>query len=65
MTIEELDPSLAKIVSDYQKRFVLRIELLISISNKDDVKYYKAGQIISEVDEVMTPVRMVRLKVNI
>ena len=51
--IEDLDPSLGKIVSDYQNKIMSRNKVLDKYENKDDMKYYKAGQIISEVAEVM------------
>ena len=53
--IEDLDPSLGKIVSDYQKKIRSRNKVLDKYENKGDMKYYKAGQIISEVAEVMEP----------
>lgn len=53
--IEDLDPSLGKIVSDYQKKIRSRNKILDKYENKGDMKYYKAGQIISEVAEVMEP----------
>lgn len=52
--IDELDPSLGKIVSDYHKKIRARNKTLDKYANNGDVKYYKAGQVISEVDEVMT-----------
>ena len=60
--IEELDPSLAKIVSDYQKKIKSRNKVLDKYANEDDVKYYEAGQIISEVAEVMTPSKNGKIK---
>lgn len=60
--IEELDPSLGKIVSGYQKKIRTRNKVLDKYKNDDDVKYYKAGQIISEVDEVMVPSKNGKIK---
>lgn len=60
--VEELDPSLAKIVSDYQKKIKSRNKVLDKYSNEGDVKYYKAGQVISEVAEVMEPSKNGKIK---
>ena len=53
--LDQLDPSLRKVVSDYWDRIKRRNNLLTKYANSDDLEYYKAGQIISEVAEVVTP----------
>ena len=50
--IDQLDPSLAKIVKDYWNKIDKRNKTLSKYANKDDVGYYKSGQIINEVSEV-------------
>lgn len=50
--IDQLDPSLAKIVKDYWNKIDKRNKTLSKYSNKGDIGYYKSGQIISEVSEV-------------
>lgn len=51
--VEELHPSLRKIVTKYQKRISARNETLSKYSNKDDMNYFKAGQVIYEVAETI------------
>ena len=60
--IEDLDPSLAKIVTDYHKRVKKRNAVLEKYKNKDDMNYYKAGQLITETDEVMKPSKNGKIK---
>ena len=51
--LDELDPSLRKVVEDYWKRIKKRNNILNKYANDDDLEYYKAGQVISEVAEVV------------
>jgi hypothetical protein len=46
--LEELSPSLKKIVSDYYDTLNDKNKLLTKYSNPDDCKYYKSGQLITE-----------------
>lgn len=61
--LEELDESLAKIVSNYQKKVKKRNNVLNKYSNSaKDSNFYKCGQIITESDEVMKPSRNGKIK---
>lgn len=51
--IENLDPSLQEIAKDYHKRISKRNATLDKNSNPGDLGYYKAGQIITETDNVI------------
>lgn len=50
---EELDPSLQKIVNDYQARLKKRNKTLDKYRNPGDSNYYKSGQLITEEVEVL------------
>ena len=50
--LEDLDPSLRQIVEEYWNRVKARNSMLDKYKNKDDLSYYKAGQIIKEIAEV-------------
>lgn len=52
---EELDPSLAKIVKQYQKKITTRNNVLSKYQNPNDYKNYKLDQIISDTDTVVQP----------
>lgn len=52
--LEDLDPSLREIVEDYWNRIRRRNDVLNKNGNPGDLNYYKAGQIINEVAEVVT-----------
>jgi DNA-directed RNA polymerase beta subunit len=49
--LDELSPSLKKIVKKYYDKINKRIEILNKYANPDDAKYYKCGQLISEAPE--------------
>jgi len=53
--IEEMDPSLQKIVKDYHKRIKRKTDLLEKYKNTGDCNFYKAGQVINETPEVVKP----------
>ena len=53
--LEELSESLQKIVKNYWNRIKKRNAVLDKNANKNDLNYYKAGQVISEVAEVVRP----------
>ena len=53
--LADLDPSLRKIVQEYWDRIKKRNDTLSKYANKGDLEYYKAGQVISEVAEVIDP----------
>ena len=53
---------MTNLIDKYHHTIRSRNRTLDKYSNKDDVKYYKAGQIISEVDEVMTPSKNGKIK---
>ncbi len=50
---EDLHPTLRKVVEEYQKRINARNTTLDKYSNPGDLEYYKAGQIIYEVSDVL------------
>ena len=52
--LEDLDPSLQKVVKSYWNRIKKRNDVLKKYSNPDDLEYYRAGQIINEIAEVIT-----------
>lgn len=60
--IEDLDPSLAKIVNDYHNRVKKRNKVLDKYKNPNDYNFYKAGQLITEADEVMKPSKNGKIK---
>ena len=49
--LEELSPSLKKIVSDYYKRIKQKDAYLSKYQNKNDNKFYKCGQLLTETAE--------------
>lgn len=53
--LEDLDPSLQKIVKEYWSRVEKRNAVLDKNKNTDDLNYYKLGQIVKEVAEVVKP----------
>lgn len=53
--LDELDPSLRKIVEEYQARVRKRNAVLDKYKNPEDMNFYKAGQIISETDGITKP----------
>ena len=53
--LEELDPSLRKVVQEYWNRIKKKNDMLKKYSNPEDLEYYRAGQVISEVAEVIKP----------
>ena len=53
--VEDLSPSLQKIVKSYQSKVDKKNKTLDKYKNAGDMNYYKAGQMISEVSEVMKP----------
>lgn len=53
--IEDLDPSLQKILKEYWNKISKRNAVLDRNKNPGDLNYYKAGQVISEVAEVVDP----------
>ena len=53
--LEELEPSLRNIVKEYWDRIEKKNNVLKKHSNKDDLEYYRAGQVIREVAEVIKP----------
>jgi len=53
--LDELDPSLRKIVEEYQDRVRKRNAVLDKYKNPDDLNFYKAGQIITETDGITKP----------
>lgn len=53
--LEELHPSMRKIIEDYWKRINKKNALLDKYKNPGDQEYYKASQIINEVTEVIHP----------
>lgn len=53
--LEDLDPSLQKIVKGYWKRISKRNDTLRRNANPGDLQYYSAGQVINAVAEVVRP----------
>lgn len=53
--LEDLDPSLQKIVKGYWNRIEKRNKLLDKYKNEGDLNYYKASQPITEVASVVHP----------
>lgn len=53
--VEQLDPSLQKIVNEYHGKLKKRNEVLSKYSNPGDSNYYKSGQLITEEAEVLKP----------
>lgn len=53
--VEELSPSLQKIVNKYHAKAKRNIKLLEKYQNPGDMKYYKCGQIITNSPEVVKP----------
>lgn len=53
--LEELSPSLRKIVSEYYKKLEKRNKFLAKYSNDGDNNYYRAGDIIYETAEKVNP----------
>ena len=51
--LDSLDPSLRKVVEDYWRRIKQKNDVLDKYKNDDDLEYYKAGQIINEIAEVV------------
>ena len=51
--LDQLDPSLRKVVEGYWSRIKKKNDLLTKYANPGDLEYYKAGQIITEVAEVI------------
>lgn len=51
--LEDLDPSLRNVVEEYWDRIKKKNDLLEKYSNPGDLDYYKAGQVITEVAEVV------------
>lgn len=60
--IEELSPSLQKIVKKYTKHSANVSAILNKYQNPGDLKYYKCGQIISQAPEVVEPDYQNRVK---
>lgn len=53
--LEELSPSLQKVVSEYYNRLKEQQSVLDKYSNPGDLKYYKSGQLITEFPEKVKP----------
>lgn len=53
--VEDLDPSLAKIVKDYNRKIDKRNAVLKKYENPGDMNFYKAGQIITETSDLVKP----------
>ena len=51
--LEDLDPSLRQVVQTYWDGIKKKNDTLAKYANEDDLEYYKAGQIINEVAEVI------------
>lgn len=51
----ELDPSVQKIVNKYHSRISKKEKIADKYKNPDDYKYYKAGMLLSESADVLTP----------
>ena len=62
MPIEDMDPSLQKICREYNRRIGNRNKVLDKYKNEGDLNFYKAGQIISEVANQVTPSRNGKVK---
>lgn len=60
--VKDLDPSLQKIVKKYWDNIKKRNDILEKYKNPGDLQYYKAGQVISEVAEVVTPGKNNKMK---
>lgn len=53
VALEEMDPSLQKVVKAYQRRIKRKTDVLDKYQNEGDCNFYKAGQIISETADIM------------
>lgn len=53
--LEDMDPSLQKVVKAYHKRIKRKTDILDKYQNEGDCNYYKAGQVITESPEIMAP----------
>lgn len=62
--VDELDPSLAKIVRAYNNKVDKRNSVLKKYENPGDMNYYKAGQIITETSDLVTPNSQGKVKGN-
>ena len=62
--LDDLDPSLAKIVKSYQTKINQKNKLLDKYKNPGDMNYYKAGQIITETSDILTPSKSGKIKGN-
>lgn len=62
--LSELHESVAKVVKQYQNRVNKRNKVLDKYSNPNDLKHYKAGQIITETSEIVKPGKNGRIKGN-
>ena len=51
--LEELDPSLQKIVNEYNERLIKKQNILDKYSNEGDTKFYKSGTLITDIPEVI------------
>lgn len=60
--MEELSPSLQKIVKKYTKHSANVVKILDKYQNPGDLKYYKCGQVISQAPEVVEPDYQNRVK---
>ncbi len=60
--LKDLDPSLRKIVETYWKKIKKRNDMLAKYENPGDLQYYKAGQIINEIAEVLKPNKSNKVK---
>lgn len=60
--LEDLDPSLQKVVQNYWDRIEKKNAVLAKYENPGDLNYYKAGQVISEIAEVIKPEKSDKLR---
>ena len=60
--LDQLDPSLRAVVEEYWNRIKRKNDILSKYANDGDLEYYKAGQVISEVAEVVNPGKTNKVK---
>lgn len=60
--LDQLDSSLRKVVEEYWSRIKRKNDILSKYANDGDLEYYKAGQVISEVAEVVNPGKTNKVK---